>query len=464
MATWSVFFTDTTVPGPQVGDGRPYTAAEWRILYKYLWARGNADKGVLKGVLNECVVTATGANALQVDTGIVVVNGGAVVMETAEALAPTSAPAGQTRKDSVIAQLDLDGSGVGQYKVRVKVKSGTAGAYPALTQNAATVWEQRLYNYTIDDAGAITGISDQRQYLSPAGQFDHGEATGLLDDDHTQYMDVAGVRHTKAVHDALGIDAATVGGFSAATLMGGVALGFQGVMVLWGGTIGGSDGHRPVSGGSAHEDWHVANGQLVNGVQTIDMTDRVPIGAGNTYVVNAAGGAAALNLQHGHTEGTLDTANESSHTHGKGNYSSSVQPDHTHFTTGSVDIDSHHTHDSGGGHFHALDALVTSGPSITETGGGSGNSFGADIHTHTINNKSTGAVGGHVHGPGAGHSHSINLTSNGGGSHSHSIASGNSSAGTAHSHGIAGTTANALSATQSILPPYRGVYFITYVG
>ena len=43
------------------------------------------------------------------------------------------------------------------------------------------------------------------------GKLDHGLALdGLSDDDHTQYFNSA--RHTKIVHDALGIDAATLGG------------------------------------------------------------------------------------------------------------------------------------------------------------------------------------------------------------------------------------------------------------
>ncbi len=424
MATWSVFFTDSTVPGPQVGDGRPYTAAEWRLLYRYLWARGNADRGVLKGVLNACAVTVLGANSLQVNTGLIMVNGGIVVMEAAETLAPASAAAGQTRKDSVIAQLDLDGSGAtDQYTVRVITKAGTAGAYPALTQNAATVWEQRLYNYIIDDAGAITSLSDQRQYLTPAGVSDHGDLAGLLDDDHTQYMDVAGVRHTKAAHDALNIDSDTVDGYHAADFLSGVAVGFLGCTVMWGGTIGGSDGHRPIVGGAAREDWHIANGQTVNGVVTLDMTDRVPIGAGNLYAVNAAGGAATVNLQHNHAEGSLAAAAENGHTHGFGNYSTNVVPNHHHanwFYDTPPAI----------GYFHTI-YYNPGATSLTYLGD----------HNHLVSGDTGDA-----------------------GTHSHAIASGNSSAGTGHTHGLSGNTANSLSASQSILPPYRGVYFIVYVG
>lgn len=49
------------------------------------------------------------------------------------------------------------------------------------------------------------------------GKLDHGLALdGLLDDDHTQYFNSA--RHTKAVHDALGIDADTLDTYHASAL------------------------------------------------------------------------------------------------------------------------------------------------------------------------------------------------------------------------------------------------------
>jgi len=49
--------------------------------------------------------------------------------------------------------------------------------------------------------------------LSAGGVTDHGALTGLADDDHTQYYNSD--RHTKAVHDALNIDADTLDGKNA---------------------------------------------------------------------------------------------------------------------------------------------------------------------------------------------------------------------------------------------------------
>ena len=51
---------------------------------------------------------------------------------------------------------------------------------------------------------------------SLGGVTDHGALTGLGDDDHTQYYNSA--RHTKAIHDALGINAAKLEGYSTGTV------------------------------------------------------------------------------------------------------------------------------------------------------------------------------------------------------------------------------------------------------
>jgi hypothetical protein len=453
-------FTDTVsnptmgVPHAQTGDGRPYTAAEWRLFWKYIFARGNADRGVLKGVLNEAVVTVTGANALQVGTGVIMCAGGVVVMETAETLAPASAGAGLTRKDSVVCELDLDNSGVGQYKVRVKVLQGTAGAYPTLTQNIATRWDIRLYNYIIDDAGAITSLSDQRQYLRFAGDFDHGDLLGLADDDHPQYYNAA--RLTAGAVNALGIDAATVGGLTAAQLMGGVALGFKGVSVDFCGALGGSDGHRPIDviTGTAHEDWHWANGDLVNGVQTLDSRGKVTMGSdgpAGTYPVGATGGASTINIEHTHANGTLDTATENTHTHGTA-FTIQNGGAHSHPLAGTGMAAS-----SGSDHVHSMNfkSGVPSGISGAVTPG-AGMSFFDGGHKHDVTGSTTVGQGSHQHG----------LTGDTGAAspatHGHTL-TGNTSAGAAHKHTISGAIANAGSTTQAILPPYRAWYKITYV-
>lgn len=460
MPNFSWFFTDTTDPGPQVGDGRPYTAAEWRLIYSLLWAQGDADRGVASGVWNECEVTVTGANSLQVDTGLVLVAGGGRVLEAAETLAPASAGAGTSRKDSVVAQLDLTGAGEGQYEVQVYAKAGTAGAYPALTQNA-NVWEIRLYNYIIDDAGAITGLSDQRQYLRAATGFDHGELEGLADDDHAQYYNAA--RHTKAVHDALLIDAGTLEGYHAADFLAAGSIYFLGMTVLWGGAIGGSDGHRPIVGGAAMETWHWANGDLVNTVQTLDSRGKFLLmsdGAAGTYPVNASGGAAAINILHAHGNGTLAAASHAhglnSHTHGPGSY----------------------TTNNAGSHFHNL------GTPDAYTG------TNTTFHTHTLSGTTQGAVGyldvtaggvqsvspAHVHGVATvtvssvndNHMHYVFGKTQTALAHTHSVDGGNSGAAAGNTANataaLGGAMDSALSATQAILPPFRSFYAITYIG
>ena len=304
-----------------------------------------------------------------------------------------------------------------------------------MTQNA-NVWEVELYRYIIDDAGAITGLTDVRQYLRPAVEMDHGQLVGLADDDHTQYYNAA--RQTNAVHNALGIDAATVGGFTAAALMCGIALGFKGVTVLWGGTIGGSDGHRPIDviSGTPNEDWHLANGQLVNGVQTLDSRNRVPIGAGDTYAVNASGGAATVDSSHDHAAGTLAAA---SHTHAGGTLSTNNAGIHTHMIYAGTDTeDPPHDH---GGKTGNVDIAVLHD-------GSGGNWVGGSTHKHIM---PTGA-----------HQHPITaVTAAQSALHTHSITSGASAAATP---AVAGNTATGGSVALAILPPYRAWYYIVYVG
>jgi hypothetical protein len=465
MATWSMVFTDTVSnPAPpgapflQVGDGRPYTAAEWRTFWKYIFARGGAGRGVLKGVLNECAVTVIGANDLQVDTGLILCDGGVVVIETHEHLAPVNAGAGLTRQDSVICELDLNGSGsTEQYTVRVVLKQGTAGAPPAMTQTAV-LWQIRLYDYTVNDAGAVSVLTDQRQYLRMASEFDHGELLGLADDDHSQYYNAA--RHTKAVHDALGVDAATVGGFTAAQLMGGIAIGFSGATVLFGGVLGGSDGHRPIDPitAGAHEDWHWANGETVAGVTTLDSRGKVVLGsdgAAGTYPVDSTGGAATANLAHTHAAGSFAAA---SHTHGAtGLTTNNSGANHTHTVIGNTGAGGQaHTHDFtavvsiAGSHLHSTSyATVQAGGGVSVM-------------------SSISAIGNHIHLVGG-------TTGNGSADHSHAFGATSATGSADHTHAVNGATAatapaiggasdTSLSATQSVMNPFRSWYLITYVG
>jgi hypothetical protein len=360
--------TQFSAPFPQVGpgDGRLYLDSEWRLIWGALFTRGfSASRGVLLDYAGELEVTVAGANSLNVAAGGAVCKGSVLISDAVVNLTPTSAPGGSSRSDSVIVAMHL--TTAAQYTTRVTYKAGAFGAPPAMTQDANT-WEIRLYNYVIDDAGAITGLSDQRQYCRFAGSEDHGDLDGLGDDDHAQYYNAA--RHTKAVHDALNINADTVDGYHAASLVASTV--FLGMMVMWGGALGGSDGHRPIVGGVALETWHLSNGQTVNGIVTLNMVNWFPFGAGDWAAVDASGGAATVN---------------SSHTHGN----TGAEASHTHTNALSMS-------------YNFSDTLG-SRQAVTD----------------------------------------VTTPSFGGSSHLHSTASGG-------------------SATLAIIPPFRAVYFITYVG
>jgi hypothetical protein len=112
---------------------------------------------------------------------------------------------------------------------------------------------------------------------------------------------------------AKGFNADKVDGYDAADLLAGGVIG--GAIIMWFGTLGGSDGHRPVVGGTPNEDWHVCNGDLVGAVQTPNMQGRVPVGVGGTLAAakGDVGGNVSINFSHWHPDGTLATA---VHTHG----------------------------------------------------------------------------------------------------------------------------------------------------
>lgn len=244
------------------------------------------------------------------------------------------------------------------------------------------------------------------------------------------------------------------------------------------------------------------------------LQGRFPVGAdGATFIDGADGGAATINIQHNHGG---STGNESAHTHGDGTYATDSDG-HDHNVDAGVTATDAHSHDVDAGltandsHDHAVDAGTTAndihshgpgtlatdddshshGPGTLITGGPSayaavttdaydvahsdhvhnvtGGRTGGDLHNHSVNAGVT-ANDTHSHGPGTldtdsdthshgpgtlatdsdTHSHGPGTLNTDSDSHSHDV-TGTSGAGSAHSH----TISNALSATQSIIPPYH---------
>lgn len=152
-----------------------------------------------------------------------------------------------------------------------------------------------------------------------------------------------------------------------------------------------------------------------DGVATPDLRGRTPFGLKSTDtafdVLGESGGAAAINLQHGHTGAAHD--HTIAHTHADA---------HAHDVTGNTIG----VFESGSSNGHDLDTTVTL------THGGT-DKVARDLHTHAIQIASTV-------------SQSVSTT-------------GAASTGTSGAAAYTGSTGNALSATQSILPPYAVVNF-----
>lgn len=326
MAEFSFPWPDTSVPGPTVGDGRKITAEEYATYMLNCFGDGVLPTN------NQLEVTTSGANTVDVDTGQAVVRGRFYDNNVAAALTPASAPPGTTRKDSVVLECDWGGTGATeQYTVRLLALAGTAIAYPALTQTINVLWQMEIYRYTIDDAGAITGITDVRTWAEPRGSHMIGE-----------------------------------------------------LREVWAATLGGSDGRRLVDGGGRiYEAWvNCDGGAAVNGVIIPDLRDRVLAGVSGAHGAGTTGGADTANLAHTHTEGTLAAA---SHTHGAGSFAAAS---HSH-AVGTIAAGSH-THAkgtlaNGGGSAHTHSLFVDmSGVAMVGVGAYTIYNGSESAHTHTL--------------------------------------------------------------------------------
>lgn len=174
MAELSIPWPDT---GGVTGDGRKYTAGEWADIWEGVFQeQDSADQGYLLGVGGELAVTAPAANTIRVATGKAFVRGHYYINTANNDLTPASAPGGQTRKDRCVLRCDWVGGA--QYTVAAVISTGDAVNYPALTQVDDNTWDIPLARYVIDDAGAITGLTDDRVPC----YFNSKVATAMLDD------------------------------------------------------------------------------------------------------------------------------------------------------------------------------------------------------------------------------------------------------------------------------------------
>ena len=257
---------DTSITyDPIIGDGRKITAEEYAYHLLQVFSPGVLPVG------NMLAVTSPGANQISVKTGVAISGGGRWYRNDANlTLTPASAPAGSVRYDSVILETDWTGSGATeQYTVRVVTKAGTVGAPPSMTQVENVLWQDRLYDYAINDAGIISGITDQRVYCT-----------------YRTRVDSTMIQDGVLTNNKLAANCQRIIGE---------------LIEVYGATLGGTDGRRAVIGGVTYESWvHCDGGASVNGVTIPDLRDRVIAGASGTHAAGTTGGADTRNLSHFH--------------------------------------------------------------------------------------------------------------------------------------------------------------------
>jgi microcystin-dependent protein len=153
---------------------------------------------------------------------------------------------------------------------------------------------------------------------------------------------------------------------------------------------------------------------------TPDLRDRFIVGAGNTYAVDATGGANTV---------ALAEANLAAHTH---SVSGTTVSDgaHTHNVSGNTSNTGDHTHNGStsntGAHTHNMRGsqnIFGAYPYGIRTPGNSGVTTSAGDHSHNFTTANAGA-----------HSHTLSGTANTAGAHTHtfSTTSGSTGSGTAH--------------------------------
>ena len=378
--------------GIVLGDCGDYTMDQWDDMMEGLYtAFAGATEGVLRRASFELNPTIPGANTVRIAAGAAIVKG-KWYRNTADVDVAIPTPVADTRIDRIV----LRSSWAAQ-TVRITRIVGTEGmGAPAITQVDGTTWDLKICQVSITIAGAMN-ITDERAYCHYATvvnttMLDVGVlsadaagrakmASNYLSADATGWAKMASgyivttkiadnqVNVDKLGHniDATGIafNADMVDGYHGADLIAGGVI--RGAIILWTGTLGGSDGHRPVVGGVPNEDWHLCNGELVGAQQTPDLQGRfvVGVGGGLGFALGATGGNGTVNFAHTHGAGTYATAVEPAHSHGPGSFTPTGTPSatvgvtsgggsagsstHTHTITGTTAVDGSHFHAVAGG-------------------------------------------------------------------------------------------------------------------
>lgn len=158
-----------TIAGGALGDAGPYSAEQWRTTWRNMIGEGaeNANRGVIRGVLNELEVTANSpaAQNVLVESGAAMVQGGWYLNDATVTQSIAANASGSTRIDIIVLEMDYTAQ-----TIRIAVVQGTpAAGVPNLTQTVGVLWQIPLAYLTLASGYAtITAsmITDMRHYAN----------------------------------------------------------------------------------------------------------------------------------------------------------------------------------------------------------------------------------------------------------------------------------------------------------
>ena len=158
MAETSYFWDGNAV----LGDDGPYGTGDVQDTFFRMLLNGTGDQGVLRGWLNEMLVSGV-ASPVTVATGGAIVYGEFYQNDQAASVNIPTPAAGLSRYDRVVVRRSWAAQTA--RIARVAGVAAAAPAVPALTQTVNVTWEIPLATVLVTDAGAIT-LTDTRDYCT----------------------------------------------------------------------------------------------------------------------------------------------------------------------------------------------------------------------------------------------------------------------------------------------------------
>ncbi len=303
-------------------DGSSYSANVDPDSYHLSLTTQNNEQteGVLLGWGGEFALSGT-SSPITVASGRAFINGKEIISTDSEQVnIPT--PSSATRVDVIALEVDYINKTSDAAIVRVAGTEG--GGVPTVTWTPGTKVQLPVGQVSITTGGVCTCTSYSDRFLHFATKV----STDMLDDGVLSadaagrakmadgYLSADAAGRAKMADGFVNVDkladsidasakafnADKVDGYHASDIIGGGVI--QGAIIMWYGSLGGSDGHRPVVGGTPNEDWHICNGETVGSMTTPDLRDRFIVGAGSSYALGQTGGNATQNLSHWHTVNT----------------------------------------------------------------------------------------------------------------------------------------------------------------